>query len=222
VHQLDTWPRTLNSLHEAKICWFAACSDQSRDLNEIAMMTPPHRNPDNRPRLLLVDDDIVLCEVLARTLTVRGFEVRVAHTAEQAARLVDDAPPQFAVIALKLPDALGLKLLSSLLALDPRMRIVVLTGYPSIRTAVEAIKLGATDYLAKPANADEVISALHRDRGNDSVPIDKKPMSVHRAEWEYISRVLRENNGNISASARALSMDRRTLQRKLRKRPPRD
>jgi two-component system, response regulator RegA len=222
VHQLDTWPRTLNSLHEAKICWFAACSDQSRDLNEIAMMTPSHRNPDDRPSLLLVDDDIALCEVLARTLTVRGFEVRVAHTAEQASRLVDDAPPQFAIIALKLPDALGLNLLSSLLALDPRMHVVVLTGHPSIRTAVEAIKLGATDYLVKPANVEEVVSALQRDRGNDSVPIGKKPMSVHRAEWEYITRVLRENDGNISASARALSMDRRTLQRKLRKRPPRD
>ena len=185
-------------------------------------MTPSHRNPDIRPSLLLVDDDIALCEVLARALTARGFEVRVAHTAEQASRLVDDAPPQFAIIALKLPDALGLKLLSSLLALDPHMRIVVLTGYPSIRTAVEAIKLGATDYLAKPANADEVVSALLRDRGNDSVPIGKKPMSAHRAEWEYINRVLRENDGNISASARALSMDRRTLQRKLRKRPPRD
>jgi two-component system, response regulator RegA len=112
--------------------------------------------------------------------------------------------------------------LSRLLALDPHLRIVVLTGYPSIRTAVEAIKLGATDYLAKPANADKVVSALHRDRGNDSVPLGRKQMSVHRAEWKYISHVLRENIGNISASARALSMDRRTLQRKLRKRPSGD
>jgi two-component system, response regulator RegA len=186
------------------------------------MMTPSHRNPDIQPSLLLVDDDIALCEVLARALTARGFQVRVAHTAKQASRLADDDPPQFAIIALKLPDASGLKLLSALLALDPQMRILVLTGYPSIRTAVEAIKLGATDYLAKPANADEVVPALQRDGGNDSVPLGKKPMSVHRAEWEYISRVLRENNGNISASARALSLDRRTLQRKLRKRPPRD
>jgi two-component system response regulator RegA len=160
--------------------------------------------------------------LLARALAARGFQVRVAHTAKQASRLVDDDPPQYAVVALKLPDASGLKLVSALLALDPHMRIVVLTGYPSIRTAVEAIKLGATDYLAKPANADEVVSARHRDHGNDSVPLGKKPMSVHRAEWEYISQVLRENNGNISASARALSMDRCTLQRKLRKRPPGD
>jgi len=121
-----------------------------------------------------------------------------------------------------MPDGSTLKLVSGFLALDPRMRIVVLSGYPSIRTAVEAIKLGATDYLAKPVNADEVISALHRDKGNDSVRLGKKLVSVHRAEWEYISHVLREKNGNISASAQALSMDRRTLQRKLRKRPPRD
>ena len=186
------------------------------------MMTPSHRNPEIRPSLLLVDEDIALCEALSRALAAHGFEMRVAHSAKQASKLVDDDPPQFAVIALKLPDASGLKLLSALLGLNPHMRVVILTGYPSIRTAVEAIKLGAADYLAKPANADEVVSALQRDGGNDSVPIGKKPMSVHRAEWEYISRVLRENDGNISASARALSMDRRTLQRKLRKRPPRD
>jgi two-component system, response regulator RegA len=180
------------------------------------------RNADSRPSLLLVDEAIALREVLSESLAAHGFEVRVAHNVKQASQLVDDDPPQCAVIGLKLPDASGLKLLSALLGLNPHMRIVILTGYPSIRTAVEAIKLGATDYLAKPANVDEVVSALQRDRGNDGVPIGKKPMSVHRAEWEYISRVLRENDGNVSASARALSMDRRTLQRKLRKRPPRD
>ena len=186
------------------------------------MPTASHRNADIRAGLLLVDDDTALSEVLARALAAQGFQVRVARTAKEASRLVDDDPPQYAVIALKLPDASGLKLVSALLAIDPRMRIVVLTAYPSIRTAVEAIKLGAIDYLAKPANADELISALHRDNGNDSVPLGKKPMSVHRAEWEYIIHVLRGNKGNISASARALSMDRRTLQRKLRKRPPDD
>ena len=182
----------------------------------------PRRNADSRPSLLLVDDDTALCEVLARAFTARGFEVRVAHTAKEASRLVEDDRPQCAVIALKLPDASGLNLVSALLTFGPHMRIVILTAYPSIRTAVEAIKLGAADYLSKPASVDEVISALQRDRGNDNVPIGKKPMSVHRAEWEYITRVLREQNGNISASARALSIDRRTLQRKLRKRPPRD
>ena len=194
----------------------------NEEAERYAMPNASHRTADIRPSLLLVDDDTALCDVLATALAAHGFQVRVAHTAEQASRLADDDPPQYAVIALKLPDASGLKLVSALLALDPRMRIVVLTAYPSIRTAVEAIKLGAIDYLAKPANAEELISALHRDHGNDSVPLGKKPMSVHRAEWEYISHVLRENKGNISASARALSMDRRTLQRKLRKRPPGD
>jgi two-component system response regulator RegA len=194
----------------------------NQEAERYTMPTASHRSADIRPGLLLVDDDTALCDVLEKALAAHGFQVRVAHTAEQASQLVDDDPPQYAVIALKLPDASGLKLVSAFLALEPRMRIVVLTAYPSIRTAVEAIKLGAMDYLAKPANADELISALHRDHGNDSVPLGKKPMSVHRAEWEYISHVLRKNKGNISASARALSMDRRTLQRKLRKRPPGD
>ena len=192
------------------------------EADRYAMTAASSRNAGSRPSLLLVDEDIALCEVLSRSLAVHGFEVRVAHTAKQASQLVDDDPPRCAVIALKLPDASGLKLLSALLELNPHMRIVILTGYPSIRTAVEAIKLGATDYLAKPANVDEVVSALQRNRGNDGVPVGKKPMSIHRAQWEYISLVLHENDGNISASARALSMDRRTLQRKLHKRPPRD
>jgi two-component system response regulator RegA len=192
------------------------------EADRYAMTSASPQNADSRPSLLLVDEDIALCEVLSRALAVHGFEVRVAHSAKQALQLVDDDPPRCAVIALKLPDASGLKLLSALLGLNPHMRIVILTRYPSIRTAVEAIKLGATDYLAKPARVDEVVSALQRSRGNHGVPIGKKPMSVHRAEWEYISLVLHENDGNISASARALSMDRRTLQRKLHKRPPRD
>jgi two-component system, response regulator RegA len=183
----------------------------------------PRGSADSRPRrLLLVDSDAALCETLAKALGTRGFDVTVAHTAKQASLLVDDDLPQYAVIALKLPDASGLKLISTLRALGPHMRIVVLTAYPSIRTAIEAIKLGAADYLTKPAGADEVISALQRDRGNDNLAVSKKTMSVHQAEWEYIIKVLHANNGNISASARALSMDRRTLQRKLRKRPPGD
>jgi two-component system, response regulator RegA len=93
------------------------------------------------------------------------------------------------------------------------------TSYPSIRTAADAIKLGAIDYLAKPASADEVVLAPYRDRGDDRVPVSKRPMSGHRAAWEHISRVPHANDGNISATARALAIDRRTLQRKLRKRP---
>ncbi|HEY2969850.1 MAG TPA: response regulator [Casimicrobiaceae bacterium] len=180
------------------------------------------RKFDGRPSLLLVDDDIMLCEDLAGGLAARGFRVQLARTAEQAACIVNDDPPQHAVIALNLPDYSGLKLVSKFLALDPQTRIVVLTAYPSIRTAVEAIKLGATYYMAKPVSADEVVAAFYRDRGDDNIPIGTKPMSVRRAEWEYISNVMRDNEGNISATARALSMHRRTLQRKLRKRPARD
>jgi two-component system response regulator RegA len=187
-----------------------------------AMPISSRQGSETRPSLLLVDDDVPLCEVLEGQLSARGFEVRVANGAKQALRLVQNDAPRYAVIALRLPDGSGLKLLSALIALDPHMRVVVLTGYPSIRTAIEAIKLGAADYLTKPASADDVISALQRDRGNDNVPISRKSMSVHQAEREYISQVLRAHSGNISASARALSMDRRTLQRKLRKRLPSD
>jgi two-component system, response regulator RegA len=154
--------------------------------------------------VLLVDGDNTSCEALVEALAARGFQVQLARTAEQASRLVNDDPPQCAVIAVDLPDDSGLKLVSKLLALDPNMRIVVLTGYPSIRAAVD------------------VVAAFYRDRGDESIALSKKPMSVRRAEWEYISSVMRNNNGNISATARALSMHRRTLQRKLRKRPPRD
>ena len=186
------------------------------------MANPRPRNLADRPSLLLVDDDVASCKALAGALATRGFQVQFACSAEQASRLVNDDPPQHAVIAIDLPDYSELKLVSKLLAFDPDTRIVVLTAYPSIRTAVEAIKLGATYYMAKPASADEVFAALYRDRGDDSIPLGTKPMSVRRVEWEYISNVMRDHDGNISATARALSMHRRTLQRKLRKRPARD
>ena len=102
------------------------------------------------------------------------------------------------------------------------MRIVVLTGYASVATAVEAIKLGATHYLAKPVDADEVVAAFGRTRGDAGTPVPSRPLSVDRLEWEHIQRVLAENGGNISATARSLGMHRRTLQRKLSKRPVRD
>jgi two-component system response regulator RegA len=171
------------------------------------------------PSLLLVDDDAVLCDVMARALGARGYAVCVAHSFEEAVRAVDHDPPEYAVIDLKLPDQSGLKLVTHLRSADPQTRIVMLTGHGSIPTAIEAIKLGATYYLTKPADADEVVAAFAHEAGNDSIHVDGKPMSVERLEWEYIQRVLHENGGNISATARALSRHRRTLQRKLRKRP---
>ena len=114
-------------------------------------------------------------------LAARGFDVRIALTGEEADRLIEESVPEYAIIDLKLPDGYGLKLISALMALDRSIRIVVLTGYGSISTAVEAIKLGATYYLAKPANVDEIVNAFHRDAGNDNVPLNGKTMSLSRA-----------------------------------------
>jgi two-component system response regulator RegA len=170
------------------------------------------------PALLLVDDESSV-EKLAPDLTARGLRVEAAHTTAHAVDLARRDTFRYAITALRLPDASGLRLVRALLAIDPTIRVVVLTGYPSIQTAVEAIKLGAVYYLAKPASADQLIAALHRDQGDPGVPLGDKPMSMHRLAWEYMSQVLHENNGNISATARALAIHRRTLQRKLRKRP---
>lgn len=177
---------------------------------------------DDRPRLLLVDDDATFCSVLSRALEERGFQVGVAHTVAEALSRIQDSPPEYAVIDLKLPGQSGLALVSRLKALSERTRIVVLTGYASIATAVEAIKLGAAYYLSKPADADDIVAAFHRDSGDASAPVSEKTLSVDRLEWEYINRVLSEHHGNVSATARALGMYRRTLQRKLNKRPVRN
>lgn len=184
-------------------------------------MAPADGNGNDRPSLLLVDDDSTLCDALARALSSRGFDVRISLTAEAALGLASACSPEHAVVDLKLPDASGLKLVSSLIALDPHTRIVVLTGYGSIATAVEAIKIGATYYLTKPADIDQIVAAFNREAGDDQAPVNQKPMSVNRLEWEHIDRVLHEHRGNVSETARALSMHRRTLQRKLAKRPAR-
>ena len=176
-------------------------------------------NDDERASLLLVDNDAVLCDALGRALAGRGFDVTTAFTAAEAIRIAGQSPPEYAVIDLKLPDGSGLKLIPRLIDLHPYVRIVVQTSHASIPTAVEAIKLGATYYLAKPTHAEDVISALHRDSGDDSMPLNGKPLSIRRLEWEHIQRILHAHGGNVSATARALSMHRRTLQRKLRKHP---
>jgi len=170
--------------------------------------------------LLLVDDDITFCDVLSAALKRRGFAVTVAHNVEQAIPLAKDNPPEFAVVDLKMDGASGLALIKVLHGLDPNTRIVVLTGYASIATAVEAIKLGATQYLAKPANADEIVAAFSH-APDSNAPLQSHPTQIGNLEWEHIQRVLREHDGNISATARALNMHRRTLQRKLAKPPTR-
>jgi two-component system response regulator RegA len=170
------------------------------------------------PSLLLVDDDQIFCSVLTRAMEKRGFAVSVAHSVEQALPLARANPPEYAVIDLKMHGASGLVLVQALHELDAATRIVMLTGYASIATAVEAVKLGATQYLAKPANADEIVAAFGH-HASAELSLSSQPHSVDRLEWEHIQRVLQEQQGNISATARLLNMHRRTLQRKLGKRP---
>ncbi|MCL6556361.1 MAG: response regulator transcription factor [Burkholderiales bacterium] len=169
--------------------------------------------------LLLVDDDATLRGVLGRALERRGFRVHAAASGEEALLAARRRPPAFAVVDLKMEGMSGLALVRELTRLRRDMRIVVLTGYGSIATAVEAIKLGATHYLAKPAAPDEIVAALGREAGDPSLPVSAEPLSVDRLEWEHIQKVLAEHQGNISATARALKMHRRTLQRKLAKKP---
>lgn len=172
-------------------------------------------------KLLLVDDDLIYCEVLADALTNRGFEVVTAHDVNSALELLvnQDLALDYAIIDLKMPGPSGLALVEQLHARSPDTNIIVLTGYASIATAVEAIKLGATHYLTKPADADEIVAAFQLDTGNSTTTIADKPISVNRLEWEHIQKVLTECNGNISQASRQLGMHRRTLQRKLQKRP---
>ncbi len=174
-----------------------------------------------RPNLLLVDDDQSFCSVLSAALAARGFAVSVAHNVPSAVELALGDPPEYAVVDLKMPGPSGLDLVQQLKELDENTRIVVLTGYASIATAVEAIKLGAVHYLAKPVDADDIVAALHRDAGDASTPIETRPLSVARLEWEHIQRVMSECGDNVSETARRLGMHRRTLQRKLAKRPAR-
>lgn len=178
-----------------------------------------HVDAESTPRLLLVDDDDTFCRVMAQALTRRGFEVLEARDVLGALDQARRSNPEYAVVDLRLNDDSGLDLVSGLRALDENTRIVILTGYASIATAVEAIKLGAVHYLTKPTDADQVVSALFRDDGDASVPAVERPLSVRQLEWEHLHRVLIENDNNISATARALGMHRRTLQRKLQKRP---
>ena len=178
-------------------------------------------NQEINPSLLLVDDDVTFCEVMAKALQRRGFEVQIAHDVAQATYLAESDPPEYAVIDLKMPGESGLILVRRLHAIEPATRIVVLTGFASVATAIEAIKLGAVHYLAKPVDADEVVAAFDRTEGDISAAISDAPLTVDRLEWEHIQRILTEHDGNISATARALNMHRRTLQRKLSKRPPR-
>jgi two-component system response regulator RegA len=168
--------------------------------------------------VLIVDPDPVHCHMLGRALAQRNYEVFVSHDGESALGIAGAGALGHAVVELDLPDRSGLKLVERLKASNGRLKIVVLASHPSIATAVEAIKLGATHYLPKPALPEEVIAAFERDNGNADVAIHARPLSLEAFIWERIDRALVENGGNVSAAARALDMHRRTLQRKLRQR----
>jgi two-component system, response regulator RegA len=175
--------------------------------------------------VLLIDDDEVFVRVLARALAARGFEVRTAGNRTDALAAAREQEPDHAVLDLKLGDENGLALIPELLEIQPDLRILLLTGYASIATAVEAIKRGATDYLAKPVDADQVVQALRAggDAGEGATPATAfAAPPLKRLEWEHIQRVLAECDGNISEAARRLGLHRRTLQRKLAKRPVRE
>ena len=170
------------------------------------------------PTLLVVEDDELLRQRLVRAFVERGFLVQGAASVGEAQRLSED-PPEYAVVDLRIGDESGLDVLRALLAKDPATRVVVLTGYGSIATAVEAMRLGAVHYLTKPADADQILSALKRG-ASDSAPPAGEPLSLARAEWEHINAVLVSVSGNISEAARRLGLHRRSLQRKLAKYPP--
>lgn len=170
--------------------------------------------------LLIVDDDETFRTRLGRAIAARGYEVRLASDGEEALRLAKEDSPEYALVDLRMPGLSGLEVVRELRAIDPTTRILVLTGYGSIATAMSAVRLGAADYLSKPADVDQILAALTR-APDAEIPlgeVDEVP-SLARVEWEHIQRVLADCGGNISQAARALGIHRRSLQRKLAKYP---
>ena len=177
--------------------------------------------PGSMGRLLLVEDDEILGEVLQNAMARRGFEVTRCRNVGDARSHLRHHRPDYAVLDLRLPDGTGLALVKEIREASEETKIVVVTSYSSIATAVDAIKLGASNYLCKPIDADAIVSALRDDDVEVTGELPEATLSIGRLEWEHINRVLHENGGNISAAARALGLHRRTLQRKLSKHPRR-
>jgi two-component system response regulator RegA len=172
-------------------------------------------------RVLIIDDEEHFAQVLNRSLSRTGYETAYTTTPEGALTLAQQQNFDWISLDLRLGKNSGLSLVPKLKVLLPNSRIVILTGFASIPTAVEAIKLGAFNYLHKPATVKELIKSFEGNKETLDVEIEESIMSVERLEWEHIQRVLHENNGNVSSTARALGMHRRTLQRKLQKHPSR-
>ena len=179
------------------------------------------RAPGDAPILVLVDDDAPLRRSLQRAMERRGFQVYAADSLKTGMNLAHSIKPDYAVIDLRLEDGSGIELVKRLRELYPKVRVVILTGYGNIATAVAAVKAGAVDYLAKPADADDVINALLA-TGSTLPPPPHNPMSADRVRWEHIQRVFEQCHRNVSETARRLNMHRRTLQRILNKRAPRE
>ena len=174
---------------------------------------------EGNPRILLVDDDTVFSSVMTRGFQRREFTVLACASAAEATAACADFGPSHILLDLNMPGTSGLVVLPELLEQAPQAKLVVLTGYSSIATAVAATQAGAVNYLCKPATIDEVLLAFEGDGSGPAVDVPTDPISVERLEWEHIQRVLQDNDNNVSATARALGMHRRTLQRKLQKRP---
>lgn len=171
------------------------------------------------PAVIIVDDDVAFCNALSRAFTRRGYEAFVAHDLDQLNACEKLSEIEYGVVDLRIGADSGLNAIKILQARNPKIRIVMLTAYASIATTVEAIKLGAINYLIKPASVQDIIEKLHDAIPDKKILIEETPLSVKRLEWEHLQKVLLEHDGNISAAARALNMHRRTLQRKLQKYP---
>ena len=169
--------------------------------------------------LAIIDDDDAFASRLAQSMEQRGFSVKCAGSVQSGLDLIEQSPPAFAVIDLRLGDGSGLDLVDALLKRRPDARSLILTGYGDFATVVSAVKRGVADYMAKPADADEVLEALLAPQGAQP-PAPEHPMSANRAAWEHIMRVLEDNHNNVSETSRRLGMHRRTLQRIMRKRAP--
>ena len=190
-------------------------------------MLRPMSTAETPRTMLLVDDDEVLRERLARALRERGYEVRTAGTVDEATKLAEEESPEYAVIDLRMPGKGGLELLRELHRIDAGTRSLILTGYGSIATAVDAIRLGAVNFIPKPADADEVVAAFEKYERGDPIEgavatASYRAPTLARMEWEHIQRVLGDTGGNISEAARRLGIHRRSLQRKLARQAPKE
>lgn len=174
----------------------------------------------NNAIMMLVDDDEVLRSTLARAFQSRGFEVIIASNHGEVLVLLKSQSPDFAVVDLKMPGESGMTVLKSILEHSPDTKSIVLTGYGSIANAVEAMRLGAVNYVTKPADADQILSALDAQPSGETESEDIQSQSLAQSEWNHIQKVLSDCDGNITHAAKILDIPRRTLQRKLKKRAP--